>query len=268
MAVFALATVSTAALIVHSDGIYSAVSQSAILSPDGPVFDTGSSGASNDKEDDSAGLSVDTTADASIEDTPVPTPSSEPPAVVHLRKTSNPNVASPVLDEYVAQQYPGYRVAKRISFPDQWGSGRLGVNYLLRSKRHPQFELLVRVMALKKGEDPYDTNVTQYVLSGDGRVLTDEHLFSTDALQQNGTLRDGMQDRLVAAFAEKMPASSFVYNASIDGVEVGTEIAQGSKGLDFAIQDNGDALTSGTASALIPVVAGRDSFDVEIDFAN
>ncbi|MDR3686682.1 MAG: hypothetical protein P4L93_06990 [Coriobacteriia bacterium] len=264
LAVLALALVGVVAwsgitLVMHVDQVSSAVSQ--LLAP---TTDEGTSseGVATDSADDSSD-----TVDVAAYTTPLPDVPLSPAEVPGTRTTSNPNVAAPGLDAFIAKQYPGYRVEKRISFPSQWGQGRLGVNYLLVNEKHPKFRLLVNVAQLKPGEDPADPN-EQHFFNNVGRVLTDDIVFSADALRNYGVLDHGAQDALVTAFGQKLPAGAFVYSTGIDGIKIDTSVGRGAKGLDRAMQDDGNDGSAGSGHAVLPVVPGRDVLTVDITFDN
>jgi len=264
LAVVALALVGAVAwsgvtILTHVDQVSTAVSQ--FFAP------AGDDGVPDDAlTEDSADESADP-VDAAGDATPSPSEPSSPANVPSTRTTSNANITAPALDAFIARQYPGYRVEKRISFPSQWGQGRLCVNYLLVNKKHPNFRLLVNVAQLKPGEDPADANV-QHFFSNVGRVLTDDIVFSADALRNYDTLGHGAQDALVAGFAEKLPADAFLYSTDIDHVEINTSAERGDKGLKRAMQDDGNNDLAGTGYAVLPVVPGRDTLRVDVTFDN
>ena len=246
-------------ILTHADQVSSAVSQ--FFAPMGDEG-TSSDGAATDSADDSTD-----TVDAATDTTTLPSSPSSPANVPSTRTTSNPNVAAPALDAFIAKQYSGYHVEKRISFPSQWGQARLCVNYLLVNKKHPKFKLLVNVAQLKPGEDPADPN-SEHFFNNVGRVLTDDIVFSADALRNYDLLGHGTQDALVAEFAKKLPAGAFVYSTNIDHVEIDTSVERGNKGLDRAMQDDGNDDSAGTGHAILPVVPGRDVLTVDITFDN
>lgn len=156
------------------------------------------------------------------------------------RTTSNPNIAAPALDAFVARQYPGYRVEKRISFPDQWEDGRLSVNYLLRNERRPEFRLLVSVTKATPGDGERELDWPCYLV---GDVLTDDAVFSVDARGQYPYLTERYQNATIDAFLPHSPArgvfayGAFIQTATEDKISFSLDAGQGA--LESAMRDSG-----------------------------
>lgn len=176
--------------------------------------------------------------------------------------TTSPNVSAPALDAFIAQQYPGYKVSKRVSVPNQIDSGRLSVNYLLVSTREPRFTLLVNVAELKPAETPDDAGLSHY-LDLVGRVLTNDDVFSVNAAARYPQLARGGQNAIVDAYAAQKPSADAIAHDAMfdpeDGVDMGVEI--GPDALDRAMQNFGDA---GDYNAHATVAAGAQNSVVSV----
>ncbi|NTU72328.1 MAG: hypothetical protein HGB10_11005, partial [Coriobacteriia bacterium] len=98
----------------------------------------------------------------------------------------------------VTQQYPGYRIARRVEVADQWKSGFAGVTYVLTAKRTPRFRLLVSLAELAPEQTLADA--PEGYLAAIGRVVTSDALFSADAKRSTEYLSGGAQNAIVDAF--------------------------------------------------------------------
>jgi len=156
--------------------------------------------------------------------------------------TTQPDLPAPALDAFIAQQYPGYKVRRRISLPGQIDPGRLSVAYLLTNVREPRFTLLVNVAQLSPAETPADAETSHY-LDLVGRVLTNDDAFSLDAARRYAPLSAGGQDAIVSAFVARKPsADAIAHDGAFDaetGVEFGAET--GSDALSKALENFGGA---------------------------
>lgn len=154
--------------------------------------------------------------------------------------TTDPTAPAPALDAFIAEQYPGYRVQRRIALPNQIDPGRLSVACLLQNTRDQRFRLLVNVASLAPTETAADAETSHY---GDlvGRVLTNDDVFSAEAVRAHPALAGGGQDAIVSAFAQRvtMPGA-IAHDASFDdetGVTMGVEA--GSEALSKALENFG-----------------------------
>lgn len=194
-----------------------------------PTQRTGGSPSGGSASIDITG-SVDASAQAAVDAGADSAPAAK--TAVHVAKTTNPNVPAPALDAFIAAQYPGYRVAKRISFPDQYEPGRLGLNYLLVNKREPRFTLLVSVTELKPDETADDFSMDQYVDTLN-RVATNDDVFSVWASRQYPQLAGDGQDAIIRAFVAQKPSKDAI---AFDGLFDDTS------GIDFDVNGGAGAL--------------------------
>jgi len=150
-----------------------------------------------------------------------------------------PDLPAPLLDAFIAKQYPQYVLVKRVSFPDQWDKGLLSVNYLLAAKHEPRFKILVSVAMLKTNKDAQafvSTHYTQRI----GRVLSDDGTFSVEAARLHPILTPGVLDSMVGAFISSSPKSdAMVYKSHVSGQDVEIRMASGTGGMAAAMQDDG-----------------------------
>jgi hypothetical protein len=256
IALLGVVAVGAFTLVSHADQISAAASGLTVgdadeYSDSSVEESVDESGAEADDLD--AVAESDTLVDEAVPSAP------KPPAP--LRKSAKPKLAAPTLDAFIARQYPDYRVEKRVSFPDQWEAGQLGVNYLLANKRHPSFRLLVSVAEKKADEEFAENHYTTYV----GQVHTDDEVFSVDAVELNGILSHGAQNDLAGAIAAKLPKAGFVYAAYIEsgGVHVRFCADRSPEGLTRAMQDvDGAGRESG--EALLPRIPGREPITVSV----
>jgi hypothetical protein len=180
----------------------------------------------------------------------------------HVAVSKEPNLASPSLDSFIAWQYPGYTVAKRVSFPGQYKPGRLGVNYLLVNKREPRFLLLVGLTELKAGEST-DAAGNAYVAEV-GRVMSTDAVFSVQATRFGPSLSTAGQDALVKAIADKNPAPDAVYGLATSGAFSVSAIAEvGPGAAEFLMQDS-TASAAYRVQVALPEDAASGSIDVKI----
>jgi uncharacterized RDD family membrane protein YckC len=173
-----------------------------------------------------------------------------------------PNLPAPVLDAFIAKQYPGYKVIRRVSYPDQVDHGRLSVNYLLQYKRDPRFKLVVSVAQFKPKEtqdQAEDSNYYNYV----GRVFTSDDTFSQEAVKLNGALGGGGTDAMIDAIVAKNPTAEMVWgNPYIDGLMVTLDGETGPRAMDLLMQQGDEDATYGL-TAILPVVPGSGPVKVE-----
>jgi len=157
-----------------------------------------------------------------------------------VRTTTDPDIAAPALDAFIARQYPGYHVVKRISFPDQWEDGRLFVDYLLQSNRRPEFRLLVSITQARPGDAERELDWPCYPV---GNVLTDDEVFSADARKQYPYLSEKYQSATIEAFLPHSPTrDAFAYGAYVlpateDSIHFSLDA--GPDGLESAMRDSG-----------------------------
>lgn|GEM_PF-3456236 len=157
-----------------------------------------------------------------------------------VRTTTDPDIAAPALDAFIARQYPGYRVVKRISFPDQWEDGRLFVDYLLQSNRRPEFRVLVSITKARPGDAERELDWPCYLV---GDVLTDDEVFSADAHKQYPYLTEKYQNATIDAFLPHSPTDgAFAYGAYVlpateDSIHFSLDAGAG--GLESAMRDSG-----------------------------
>jgi len=180
-------------------------------------------------------------------ETPAPKSETVAPAVASTNATAEPDIGAskapdlpaPLLDEFIAKQYPQYALVKRVSFPDQWDRGLLSVNYLLAAKHEPRFKILVSVAMLKTKEDAQafvSTHYTQRI----GPVLSDDGAFSVEAARLHPILTPGVLDSMVGAFIASNPKpDAMVYKAHVSGQDVEIRMASGTGGMATAMQDDG-----------------------------
>lgn len=150
--------------------------------------------------------------------------------------TTDPGIPAPALDAFIARQYPGYRVQKRVSFPDQYDQGRLGVNYLLVNEKVPGFRLLVSVAQLKQSEDLYNTD-TNYSFQV-GRILTTDGTFSVQAKKDYAELQQQGQDAIIRAVVKKKPSPDALVYGTYRESMIEFEVESGKGALERAMQDN------------------------------
>ena len=169
-----------------------------------------------------------------------------------MRVTRNPDIAEPALDAFIARQYPGYRVIKRISFPDQWEDGRLSVDYLLLNDSRPDFRILVSV-ARAKGDASRELDWPCFAV---GDVLTDDEVFSADARRQYGFLTEQFQDAIVDGYLTRAPAGNafiygaFVTNATRKAIDFSVDAGPGA--LESAMNDTGQSSPWGVKVRMTP----------------
>ena len=182
---------------------------------------------------------------------PEPAPEEATPTPWSPRLTTNANIPSPALDAFIAQQYPGYRVLKRISFPSQYDPGRLGENYLLQSKSDPRFRLLVSVAMLKQSES-IDLTETEYEYQV-GRVLSTDGTFSKQARKDYDDLAGNGQDAIARAIARRLPTADSIVVGGDREFTIDFDLESGKGALQRAMQDEGgDGEPSMTMSVTIP----------------
>ena len=180
----------------------------------------------------------------------------------HVAVSKEPNLGSPSLDSFVAWQYPGYTVAKRISFPGQFKPGRLGMNYVLVNKREPRFRLLVSLTELKAGEST-DAAGAGYVAEV-GRVVSTDAVFSVQATRFGPSLSSAGQDALIEAIAEKDPAPDVVYGLATGSAFSVSAVAEvGPQAAEFLMQDS-TASSAYRVLVALPENTVSGSIDVRI----
>ena len=184
----------------------------------------------------------ESSGNANTSDTVAPTPGAARVAPAPSRKSTNPDIADRALDAFITRQYPGYRVSKRVSFPDQWEDGRLSIDYLLHNVRRPQFDLLVSVSHLKPGDTSRELDWPAFPVAG---VLTDDEVFSADARTKYRFLTQQYQDAMIDAYLAKAPAAdAFAYGAFVTdaaGNTVEFSVDAGPGALESAMTDGGDS---------------------------
>jgi hypothetical protein len=170
-------------------------------------------------------------------------------------ESHRPDIRSAALDMFIAEQYPGFNVERRGSFPGFADAGRLTIAYLLRNKRRPEFRLMVAVAQLKKSEsdDGWDS---KYYIDQVGRVLTDDEVFSRDAIRQQGELGSGAQDAIVDAALAKAPANGIVWSrASVHSVTISASGERGSSAIGLLLANN--AVDTYTLNVDVPEIPGQ-----------
>lgn len=111
-------------------------------------------------------------------------------------------------DAYIAEQYPGYRIKQRITVPDQFKKGFLGVNYVLVNKRRPGFTLLVCLTQLAPNQTIEET--PEVYLSWVGQIATNDGLFSAHAKRETEYLGDKAQDAIIDGYLANGPSPTAV----------------------------------------------------------
>lgn len=178
--------------------------------------------------------------DTLVPQSPAPSEADSAALAASVRTTTDPDIAAPALDTFIARQYPGYRVVKRISFPDQWEDGRLFVDYLLQSNRRPEFRLLVSITQARPGDAERELDWPCYQV---GDVLTDDEVFSADAHEQYPYLTEKYQNATIDAYLPHSPArDAFAYGAHVlvateDTISFSLDAGPG--GLESAMRDSG-----------------------------
>ena len=185
---------------------------------------------------------LESNRNAGTSDTVSLVPRVTPVAPAPLRKTTNPDIADRALDAFIARQYPGYRVSRRISFPGQWEDGRLSIDYVMQNVRRPQFGLLVSVSHMKPGDASRELDWPAFPVDG---VLTDDEAFSADARTKFRFLTPQYQDAMIDAYLTKTPAAdAFAYGAFVTvaaGNAVEFSVDAGPGALESAMTDGGDS---------------------------
>lgn len=189
----------------------------------------------------------------------------EPPeAPKPPRLTTDATVPSPVLDAFIAEQYPGYRVLKRVSFPNQYDEGRLGENYLLQSKSEPRFRLLVSVALLKQSESLQDAD-TAYDFQV-GRVLSTDGTFSLQAKKDYSDLQKKGQAAIIHAIVAHLPSSDGIVVGGLRDSTIDFDVESGTGALERAMQDEGDSDGSSTVFEVSPpIYADNSHVDVTVE---
>lgn len=184
---------------------------------------------------------------------------SKPPR--HVVTSKQPDLPSPELDAFIAWQYPEYSVAKRVSFPNQFEQGRLGVNYLLVNKTEPRFRLVVGVADLKATDA---SQVRRGYVALVGRILTTDEVFSVQAARFGSTLRATGQAALVKALADKNVSPDMAYgDATVSGLIVSAVAETGPQAMDYVMQDS-DRGGAYQVKATLPEDPLRGTVDVQI----
>jgi hypothetical protein len=226
---------------------------------DGALAESEAASAASAKADaEAAQAEAQAAASAAASNTADP---AKPPR--KLTKFKHPNLPAPKLDAFIAAQYPGYRVIRRVSYPGQVDPGRLSVNYLLQYKREPRFKLVVTVAELKSGESSETWNGSDYYTNV-GRVLTRDDSFSVEAVRLNGILGNGSRDALIDAIVAKNPTADTVWGKSfLNNVSVDLDGESGPHAMDYLIQQ-GEGESTYSLTARLPVVPGTGPIKVDV----
>lgn len=175
-------------------------------------------------------------------ETPLAQAETSESAPAYSSASTETNAASPALDAFIAEQYPGYSVVRRIAVPGQVDPGRLSVNYLLVDSAEKRFTLLVSVAQLSAAETADDAQLSHYV-DLVGRVLTNDDTFPRDAAQRYSALSAQGQNAIINAYvAQKPTPGAIAHDAQFDpetGADMGVESGPGALGR--AMQNFGSA---------------------------